>query len=75
MSDEVCDARAARCRCHKTRGHVEAGDDVHGCDPTRCTGEWTGNYSDEPGVDDTFRVISLPFSISEPMPWGTNCER
>jgi hypothetical protein len=40
----VCDARAAACHCVKDPGHVEAGDEVHACDPKVCTGEWTGTY-------------------------------
>lgn len=40
----ACDARAAHCHCVKGPGHVDAGDDVHACDPKVCTGEWTGTY-------------------------------
>lgn len=48
----ICDARAAQCRCYKAAGHVEAGDEVHECDPSRCSGAWT---------QDPFGIVRLPF--------------
>jgi uncharacterized protein (DUF39 family) len=60
----LCDTRAAQCRCFKDAGHVEAGDDLHECDPTRCTGAWTGEYG-----AGTFMVMRLPLPVTEPRPW------
>lgn len=62
----VCDARAARCRCHKTAGHVEAGDPVHACPPDRCTGSWSGDFDAGP---EGFAVVTLPYPVGDPTPW------
>lgn len=55
MSAEMCGQQAAACICIKQPGHVEAGDEVHACDPDRCGGSWTGSE----GADD-FNVASFP---------------
>lgn len=60
----TCPSTAARCRCHKDDGHVEAGDEVHECHPDRCTGAWTGS-----DADGTFEVVRLPFPVGAPRPW------
>jgi hypothetical protein len=60
----LCDERRASCRCYKDKGHVEAGDDVHECDPGRCTGAWSGSGDD-------FEPVRLPFPVGEIRPWDT----
>jgi len=60
--NEICDVRESRCRCHKKAGHFEAGDPVHECDQSRCTGAWIND-----GVE--FRIIRLPFPVGVPAPW------
>ena len=66
MAEPLCDARASRCRCAKTVGHVEAGDEVHACHPDVCTGQWIGDFF---AKDDSFRIVSLAFPVGEPRPW------
>lgn len=65
MTGVLCMAEAGRCLCHKEVGHVEAGDEVHACDPKRCTGEWVGDFEDE----ESFRIVSLPLATAPPTPW------
>lgn len=46
LEDRVdCGERAAYCRCAKDAGHEHVGDLVHACDPTACTGKWTGHFN------------------------------
>lgn len=58
----ICDERANQCRCVREKGH----DGDHVCDPTRCTGSWSGSWN-----DDSFKVTSLPFPVDTPRPWDT----
>jgi len=58
----ICDERASRCRCHRDAGHVESGDEVHECDPRRCSGAWRV-------VDGEFQIVRLPYPVGESEPW------
>jgi hypothetical protein len=51
----LCDVAAAKCRCAKDGGHVEAGDPIHACDPRECEGQWVGDID---GSD--FRPVVMP---------------
>lgn len=51
----TCGATAYRCRCIKAAGHVEDGDDVHGCDPDECGGSWRGSEE-----ADDFAPVTFP---------------
>ena len=57
--DEVCGNVVSMCRCTKEPGHVEAGDDVHECDPDVCTGAWKGDFVAGEG----FVIVRLPFPV------------
>jgi len=59
----ICDERFSNCRCHKDAGHLEAGDEIHECDPARCTGAWRNTPSDPR------QVVRLPFPVGTPRPW------
>ena len=59
----LCGATAAACVCVKRAGHVEDGDPLHECNPTECTGKWTGTYP-----DDDFVMVALPLPITPPPP-------
>lgn len=59
MTQQLCGKAAARCRCTKPAGHVEAGDPAHKCTDL-CGGSWTGTHSGE-----DFKVVSYPSGIPE----------
>lgn len=57
----VCGEEAARCRCVKESGHIEAGDLVHACVPG-CGGSWTGDHD-----GDDFEPVTFPSGIVGPI--------
>jgi hypothetical protein len=55
----LCDASAANCHCAKGIGHIEAGDEVHACDPRECTGQWSGDID-----GDDFKPLVMPMRVT-----------
>lgn len=52
VTDAICGARAAHCRCTKPRHPAT---EPHVCQHPDCNGSWRGNYSDH-----TFTIVRLP---------------
>lgn len=51
----LCDATASACKCAKP---AQPEHEVHECDPTECTGSWSGDID-----AGDFQVVRLPFPV------------